>query len=161
MTATIEDALILAAEKFKGVRDKGNQPYILHCLRVMQAQTDDTARQVALLHDLVEDTDVTLDELRSRGFAEDVIAGIDLMTHRPEHSYAEYVIRLAESELATRVKLADLHDNYRLDRVAYRADEREQDAVRIQKYILTYQFLTKQISRTEYLAGVRSSSGLQ
>ncbi len=63
MTATFEDALALATEKFRGITDSDGQPYILHCLRVTLAQSDDLARQVAVLHDVVEDTDVTLERI--------------------------------------------------------------------------------------------------
>jgi (p)ppGpp synthase/HD superfamily hydrolase len=154
--ATFDDALALVAEKFYGVLDKGGQPYILHCLRVMLPQTDDTDRQVALLHDVVEDTDVTLEYLLQQGFSEQVVSAVDALTHRDGESYAQYVIRLSQSEVATRVKLADLQDNYRLDRVAYRTDHRDQDAARIQRYILTYQFLTRQIESDVYLLNMKS-----
>lgn len=152
--ATFDDAVALAAEKFKGITDKGGQPYILHCFSVALAQKDDIARQVGMLHDVVEDTDVTLDDLARRGFIREVIDGVDAMTHREHESYQEYVLRIAENETACRVKLADLNDNYRLDRVKYRLEYQDEDARRLQKYILTYQFLTRQISRAEYLTGM-------
>ncbi len=150
-TATIEDALKLAADKFYGVVDKAGQPYILHCLRVMLPHADAATQQAALLHDLVEDTDVTLDDLRRLGFDESVVEAIDSMTHRDSENYHEYVLRLARSPMARRIKLADLADNYRLDRVAYRTDHQTEDAVRIQKYILTHQFLTEQIDEATYV----------
>ncbi len=68
----------------------------------------------------------------------------------PEVSYAEYVCRLKSNDIAKRVKLADLNDNYRLDRVAYRAAHAQEDARRIQKYILTSQYLVDQIDESEY-----------
>lgn len=153
-TATFEDALVLATEKFKGITDSADQPYILHCLRVTLAQSDDVARQVAVLHDVVEDTDVTLEELARRGFAREVIEGVDALTHRATESYQQYVLRIAGSDIARRVKLADLNDNYRIDRVKYRLGCQQEDGRRLQKYILTYQFLTDQISQTDYLLGM-------
>lgn len=150
--ASLEDALALATEEFKGTLDKAGQPYILHCLRVMQAQDSDDARQVGLLHDLVEDTQVTLDDLRRRGFSERVVSAVDAMTHRPDEAYHAYVLRLSQCPLAIPVKLADLHDNYRLDRVAFRIEHRPNDARRIQRYILTYQFLKQQIDQATYVA---------
>jgi (p)ppGpp synthase/HD superfamily hydrolase len=149
--ATLDDALLLAAQQFRGVRDKAGQPYILHCLRVMLAQADDITRQAAVLHDVVEDTDVTLAELRQRGYAHEVVEAVDALTHRDDETYHEYVLRLSECAVARPVKLADLQDNYRLDRVAYRKDHQTDDAVRIQKYILTHQFLTMQIDRATYV----------
>ncbi len=151
MTATFDDALTLAVEKFRGITDSGGQPYILHCMAVALQQKDDVTRQVAILHDIVEDTDVTLDELRRRGFAEQVIDGVDALTHRAGESYQDYVLRIATSETARQVKIADLMDNYRLDRVKYRLEYQSEDARRLQRYILSYQFLTQQITRADYL----------
>lgn len=151
---TVDDALALAVEKFRGIPDKAGQPYILHLLRVMLQQSDDVARQVGVLHDLVEDTDVTLDDLRKRGFSEEVVEAIDALTHRDDESYAQYVLRAAASPVARRVKLADLEDNYQLGRVAYRRDHQSEDAQRIQRYILSYYFLTEQLDRASYLAAM-------
>jgi (p)ppGpp synthase/HD superfamily hydrolase len=150
--ATLDDAVLLAAQQFRGIKDKAGQPYILHCLRVMLSQNNDAARQAAVLHDVVEDTGVTLEDLRHSGFAEDVVGAVDLLTHRDDDEYHEYVLRLAHSSIATAVKLADLQDNYRLDRVAYRTDHQATDAIRIQRYILTHQFLTSQIDRATYVS---------
>ncbi len=136
--------------KFHGVTDKAGQPYLLHCLRVMQGVSDPLAKQVAVMHDLVEDTDVTVEALRSQGFAEEVLAALSLVTHDLRYSYADYVVQLKANELARQVKLADLRDNYSLDRVAYREEHRDRDAARIQRYILSYQFLTENISETSY-----------
>lgn len=94
MTATFDDAVALAAEKFRGVCDKSGEPYILHCMSVTLAQSNNAARQVAILHDVVEDTDVTLAELAKRGFSQDVIDGVDAMTHRADESYQAYVLRI-------------------------------------------------------------------
>lgn len=148
--ATLDDAVALVVEEFYGVTDKAGQPYVLHCLRVMHGVNDPLAKQVAVMHDLVEDTDVTFDELRTRGFAAAVIAAVELVTHDLRDSYAEYVIRLKPNELARQVKLSDLRDNYSLDRVAYRESHREQDAARIQRYVLSYQFLTDLIDEASY-----------
>ncbi len=151
MTATFEDALAMATEKFRGVTDSDGQPYILHCLSVTLAQDDDCARQVAVLHDIVEDTDVTLDDLHRLGFAREVIEGVAALTHRVDETYQAYVLRLAECDVARRVKLADLRDNYRLDRVKYRLAHQAADGQRLQRYVLTYQFLTERLSQADYL----------
>ena len=155
-TATLDDALALAIEHFRGVTDKAGQPYILHLLRVMLRQSDPRASQVGVLHDLVEDTDVTLDDLRTRGFADEVVEAIDAMTHREGEAYHEYVVRLSKCALARPVKIADLEDNYSLDRVAYRPDHRSEDAVRIQRYILSYYFLLERLDERSYVASMQS-----
>ncbi len=149
-TATLDDAIALVTAKFHGVTDKAGQPYLLHCLRVMLNVSDPRAKQVAVMHDLVEDTDVTMADLQVKGFEEAVLAAVELVTHDSRFSYAEYVVRLKANELARQVKLADLRDNYSIDRVAYREEQRVQDASRIQRYILSYQFLNELIDEASY-----------
>ncbi len=148
--ATLDDALLLVASKFKGMKDKAGQPYILHCLRVMLGVSDPAARIVALMHDLVEDTDVTAELLGTLGYAQEIVRAVELITHAQGISYAEYIVRLKPNELARQAKLADLRDNYSLDRVAYREDHREQDASRVQRYVLSYMFLTDKIDEVSY-----------
>ena len=150
ITATLDDALALVVAKFQGVTDKAGQPYVLHCLRVMLGVSEPLAKQVALMHDLVEDTDVTIEVLRSKGFSEEVVNAVQLVTHDLNDSYADYVVRLKANEIARQVKLADLRDNYSIERVAYREDHRLQDANRIQRYILSYQFLNDAIDEASY-----------
>lgn len=150
MAATIDDALELAVINFRGIEDKDGEPYILHCLRVMHGVSGPVAQQVAILHDLVEDAGVTLEDLRNRGFAEEVVTAIDLMTHREQDNYAEYVIRLKPNSIAKQVKLADLRDNSSLDRVLYRSDRLQSDLLRVQRYLLSYQFLSDRIDEPSY-----------
>jgi len=156
MIAGIDDALLLTATHFKGVVDKSGQPYILHCLRVMLNFTDPRGQQVGLMHDLIEDTSVTLEQLQQQGFAPEVIAALDLMTHRSDVSYADYVRKLKSNELARQVKMADLSDNTTLTRIAYRSDFAKEDLARIRKYVISYQYLDNQIEEKQYLALMRS-----
>ena len=149
-TATLDDALALAIAKFHVITDKGGQPYILHCLRVMFGVSGSFTRQVAVMHDLVEDTDVTIDDLRRLKFADEVIEAVELVTHVGTDSYVDYVVRLKANELARQVKMADLHDNYSLGRVAYRDQHSAEDARRLQRYIMSYQFLTDVIDESSY-----------
>lgn len=139
-TANIDDALALVTSKFQGMTDKDGEPYVMHCLRVMMGVDDPLAQQVALMHDLVEDTDVTIEDLKTRGFAAEVLAAVDLVTHKSEDSYAEYVVRIKENPIARSVKLSDLRDNSAMGRVLYREDRLQRDLDRIQRYILSYQF---------------------
>lgn len=149
-TANIDDALALVAEKFRGVTDKDGEPYVMHCLRVMMGTENPNARLVGLMHDLVEDTDVTLDQLREMGFAEEVVQGVGLVTHEDDVSYADYVVRLKPHALAREAKLSDLRDNSSMNRVLYRADRLQRDVKRIQKYVLTYQFLNDRVTEVDY-----------
>lgn len=148
--ASLDDALLLTISKFQGVTDEDGEPYILHCLRVMMAVDDPQARLVALMHDLVEDTDVTLEDLRSMGFAPAVLKAVELVTHQPHQSYADYVVALSHDTLAREVKLADLRDNSALSRVLYRPDRQKKDLARIQKYVLSHQFLQQRLDEWEY-----------
>lgn len=152
MTAGIDEALLLTTTHFQGLVDKSGQPYILHCLRVMLNFTDARSQQVGLMHDLIEDTSVTLEHLRQQGFAPEVIEALDLMTHRSDRSYADYVRKLKGNEVARQVKMADLRDNTSLTRIAFRSDSAREDLARIRKYVISYQYLDNQIDEDQYLA---------
>lgn len=117
--ATLERAVALAATVHDGQRDKAGQAYILHPLRVMMSMTTDEERMVAVLHDVVEDTDVTLDGLREQGFSEDVVRAVDCLTKRRGEGYPDFIQRVATDPLARLVKLADLEDNLNLLRLGF------------------------------------------
>lgn len=129
--------LVLATTKFDGVFDKGGNPYILHCLKVMYyIKSDDEELQcIALGHDLVEDTDVTYVQLRLLGFTERVIEGIRAMTKVPGETHEEYVAKVKSNPDAIRVKLADLRHNSDIRRLK---GVTEKDIKRIAKYHAMY-----------------------
>ena len=106
-------AIAIAAAAHAEQLDKAGKPYILHPVRVMQrcAPHGVAAQVVAVLHDVVEDTWVTLEMLRQMGFSEQVVAGVDAMTRRPGEPYFEYVQRCSRDPLGALVKLADIEDN--------------------------------------------------
>lgn len=111
-TGTLERAIAIAAIAHEGQVDKAGAPYILHPLRVMAAQTTNEARTVAVLHDVVEDTGVTLGELRDQAhFPEPILQALELVTRRSEDSYEDFIERCAFDPIARAVKLADLEDN--------------------------------------------------
>jgi hypothetical protein len=148
--ATIEKALQIAAKAHEGQKDKEGLPYILHPLRAMMSVQGEEAMIVAVLHDVIEDTPVTADDLRQAGFGEEVVAAVLCVTHKQEEPYADYVVRCRGNEIARRVKLADLADNWRLDRVLLRPQRLEADVARLRKYALSYKFLTDQITEGQY-----------
>jgi (p)ppGpp synthase/HD superfamily hydrolase len=152
--ATIEKALQIAARAHEGQLDKHGQPYILHPLRIMSAVEGDEARIVAILHDVIEDSSVTADDLRKEGFGEAVLEALDRLTHRTDERYADYVIRCKGHEMARRVKLADLEDNSRLSRTILRPDRIEPDIERVRKYLLAYKFLTDLLTEDQYRAAM-------
>jgi (p)ppGpp synthase/HD superfamily hydrolase len=110
---TLEDALALAAHWHRGQRYPSltGEPFILHPLRVMLQVDSDVARIVAVLHDVLEDTTCSVDDLRRAGYSERVIGVLDRLTRRDGEAYEPYIERLAQDALARQVKLADLSDN--------------------------------------------------
>jgi (p)ppGpp synthase/HD superfamily hydrolase len=150
--ATIEQALRIAAQAHEGQKDKEGLPYILHPLRVLSSVEGEEAQVVAVLHDVVEDTSVTLDDLRRAGFSAVVLAAVQCVTHGKDEPYAEYVVRCKANEIARRVKLADLADNWRLDRTILRPQRLQPDLARLHRYVLSYKFLTDQITEEAYRA---------
>jgi (p)ppGpp synthase/HD superfamily hydrolase len=148
--ATIEKALQIAAKAHEGQKDKEGLPYILHPVRVMMAVEGEEARIVAVLHDVVEDTSVTIDDLRREGFSDGVLAAVLCVTHTKSEPYADYVIRCKANAVARRVKLADLEDNSRPSRTILRPERFAADVARIRRYALSYKFLTDQITEQQY-----------
>ena len=110
---TVAAAIAFAATKHIKQVDRAGQPYILHPLRVMAAMNTDEARRVAVLHDVVEDCGVTLDELRSLGYSEREVLAIEALTKRKDEKddYPKFITRVLLNPLAAKVKLADLEDN--------------------------------------------------
>jgi hypothetical protein len=153
--ATLERALRIAAEAHEGQTDKEGLPYILHALRVMLGVLGEEAQIVAVLHDVVEDTPVTLDDLRAAGFSEAILAAVARVTHAPGEPYADYVVRCKGDEIARRVKLSDLTDNSRLDRTILRPDRFDADEARLRKYVLSYKYLTDHLTEAQYRALMR------
>lgn len=128
---SIEDAIQLAVEVHRGQKDKGGLPYILHPLEVMGLVKTHTAKMVALLHDVVEDSDYTIEELREMGYPPEVVDAVDVLTHRPDESYEAYVRRIRPHPLARQVKLADLTNNMDVRRLP---ELREKDVERLRRY---------------------------
>jgi (p)ppGpp synthase/HD superfamily hydrolase len=115
--ADLEEAIRIALEAHRGQKDRAGAPYVLHPLRVMLRLRTDAERMAAVLHDVVEDTAWTLDDLRARGFPDEVLEAVDRLTHRPGEAYDAAVERAAAHPVARRVKLADVEDNLDLRRI--------------------------------------------
>jgi hypothetical protein len=117
--STLERAIAIAAAAHAGQVDKAGRPYILHSLRVMLALDTTDDQIVGVLHDVIEDTDVTIDGLRAEGFSEVVLAALASVTNREGEDYPAFVLRAAANPIGRRVKLADLRDNSDLSRIAH------------------------------------------
>jgi len=136
----IENAIRLALKVHSGQKDKAGAPYILHPLRVMLSMEHDTEQQVAMLHDVVEDGDITSDMLRSEGFSEEVCLAVAALTKTSGESYNEYLSRLEINPIARKVKMADLNDNLNLKRIK---NPGKKDRERIIKYRKALEFLNE------------------
>ena len=114
----LERAIELAVHAYCGQTDKADATYIRHPLRVMEQMDSEQERVVAVLHDVVEDSPCTLDELEAL-FDTDVRQAVDALTRRVDEgeSYEEFIARVAKNPLARRVKLADIEDNMELTRL--------------------------------------------
>ena len=130
-TELTKKALKISFRAHKDQTDKSGLPYVFHPFHLAEQMDEEYAVCVALLHDVVEDTDLTPDDLRAEGFPEEVVRAVARMTHPDGVPYLEYVETLKEDPLARKVKLADLRHNSdlsRLDRVT------EKDLQRVEKY---------------------------
>ena len=110
---TLEETLRIALEAHAGQTDLVGNPAILHLMAVCLAGKSDLQKKVGILHDIVEDTDLTTDDLLGKGVEKDVVEAVDLLTHREGDSYEDYIRKIVSSgnETALQVKLNDLHHN--------------------------------------------------
>jgi (p)ppGpp synthase/HD superfamily hydrolase len=130
-------ALDLAWDAHQHATDKGGNPYILHSLRVMRTvcggvHTTLKQRILGLLHDLLEDTDWTVEDLAERGFPADILNSLEALTRKPGENYMDFIERVGRDEDAILVKLADLRDNMDLSRIPCPTQE---DRNRVKKYL--------------------------
>ncbi|MFS0781499.1 GTP pyrophosphokinase [Bacillus sp. 1P06AnD] len=138
MNNPIEKALEIALHAHAGQTDKGGKPYILHPLRVMNSVEGDYLQIIAILHDVVEDSGWSLNDLSEVGFSASVIRSVDCLTKREGEDYQTYLSRVKSDPLAVQVKRADLMDNSNLSRILHPTDE---DLQRVAKYAGALAFL--------------------
>ena len=136
-------ALKLCFEAHKDQTDKSGMPYVFHPFHLAEQMVDEKTTVVALLHDIIEDTEYTLDDLKNLGFSDDILSAIALMTHTDGVPYMEYVAQIKTNPIAKAVKLADLRHNSditRLDTVT------AHDLERVKKYKKAIELLDKTCS---------------
>lgn len=139
-TEMTKQAMRIAYKAHHGQMDKTDIPYIMHPLHLAEQMTDEISTTCALLHDVVEDTFLELDDLRNMGFPEEVVHIVGLLTHTDDLSYEEYVNRLKHHPIARKIKIADMIHNSNLDRWSVG----EADGIRIKnKYAGYIEELTK------------------
>ena len=138
-TSLTKKALKICFDGHRDQVDKTGMPYVFHPFHLAEQMKDEYTTVVALLHDIVEDTDMTLAELSELGFPKDVTDAISLMTHAPEVPYMDYVREIGKNPIARAVKLADLAHNSDLSRMdvseidqwAIKRTEKYKEAIRI------------------------------
>ena len=133
-----DKALQIAKRAHEGQKDKAGQDYIIHPIRVSERCDDPRAKIVALLHDTIEDSDVTADYLCEEGFTEEIVEAVVAVTHREGEEYDDYVRRAAQNELGRMVKRADLEDNMDIRRYRELTDR---DVERLRKYLRAWQYI--------------------
>lgn len=128
----LERAIEIAVKAHAGQVDKGGQPYILHPIRVMLSVVSPKEQIVAILHDVVEDSEWEFEDLAKEGFSEEIIEALKAVTKSPEDTdYYAFIERASRNPIAMSVKIADLIDNLDISRL----DElTEKDLERINKY---------------------------
>lgn len=134
----LEKALAIALKAHAGQTDKAGAAYVLHPIRVACRCATDEERMTALLHDTIEDADVTADELLAEGFPPATVDAVVALTRKEEETYEDYVGRCSLNPLARRVKLHDLEDNMDLSRLSRVT---EKDLERLDRYVQAYSFL--------------------
>ena len=127
----INKAKELATLHHKGQTDKAGKPYIQHPLRLMEAVNSTNEKIVAVLHDIVEDTDISFEDLRDEGFSQTIIEALRCVTKLDGENYEDFIERISHNRLAITVKLADLEDNMDLSRLP---KVTETDLERVEKY---------------------------
>ncbi len=134
----LEKAIQIAINAHSGQVDKGSSPYILHLIRVMNAGATTEEKICGMLHDLVEDTDWTFEQLRNEGFDERIIEALKCLTKNEGEGYDSFIQRVITNSIAIKVKLSDLQDNMDIRRLS---EITEKDRERLNKYLRAYKYL--------------------
>lgn len=137
--STLERAIEIATEAHRGQRDKAGNDYIGHPLRVMAAGKTTEEKIVGVLHDVIEDSDWSFEQLATEGFSTEIIDALRCLTHDPKVPYDKYISCIKGNPLAVAVKLNDLSDNMDIRRLPCLSGK---DVERIRKYLRAYKQLT-------------------
>ena len=130
----LEKAIEIAVEAHRGQIDKAGKIYILHPIRVMLRGKNEIEQIVGILHDVIEDTPVTLDSLRLEGFSDEIINALSCITKEEGEDYGHFIDRVLTNPLATQVKLYDLEDNMNRDRIPFPTEHDEKRFLKYEKY---------------------------
>lgn len=133
-------AISITAKAFENVLDKGGHPYVMHCIRVMMdTKGDEEIKCAAVMHDLIEDTDYTLEDLRKLKFSEKTCRLVDLLTRRVGEPYEDFIKRISIDPDASEIKRKDIKDNLDVTRLK---GFRKKDFERVEKYQRAFAYLS-------------------
>ncbi|MCK5535792.1 MAG: GTP pyrophosphokinase [Bacteroidales bacterium] len=138
--STIEKALEIALNAHKGQTDKAGQAYILHPISVMQKGENLNEKIVGLLHDVVEDSDYTITDIKNEGFSLEITTAIEALTKKEEENYDTFIQGIINIPLARKVKINDITDNLNVLRLN---ELKDKDLQRINKYLKALKILKR------------------
>jgi len=136
----IEKSLEIALKAYSGQKDKAGETYILHPLRIMAKMESVEEMCVALLHDVIEDSEITAENLFAGGLPSSVVIAVEALTKLEGENYEEFIDRVMDNSLATKVKIADIEDNINVLRLN---SVNEADLQRVAKYHRAWKKLTE------------------
>lgn len=139
---TLSDVIVFAAQKHGKQRDKGGNTYLLHPLRVMLGMETEDEMVVAILHDVLEDTDAKEEDLLNLGCTETQVMAVKALTRMAMQSEDEYLTEIMKSTVARKVKIKDIEDNMRIDRLKNRTNLQQKDFDRFAKYAKSWSRLS-------------------
>ena len=114
MSQYLHKAITIACEAHQGQSSINGEPYILHPLRLLIKAKSNEERIIAILHDVIEKTNISLADLKNKGFDQNIISSIDSLSRRRSESYNEYIERLVQNKISVKIKLLDLADNIKI-----------------------------------------------
>jgi len=158
MDHLLETAIRLAAKVHKGQLDRFNKPYILHVMRVMMRGHDFDEQVLGALHDVLERSDLSTEDLAKKGFSPRVLIALDHITRRVEETYEQYIDRVMEDNLAIRVKLHDLADKMDLLHVEIL---NHADLKRYNKQLVAYHRMKKLVEQAKANMSLKTEPKVQ
>ena len=114
MSQYLHKAIIIACEAHQGQSSINGEPYILHPLRLLIKAKSNEERIIAILHDVIEKTNISLADLKTQGFNQNIISSIDSLSRRRGEPYVDYIGRLMQNRISVKIKLLDLADNIKM-----------------------------------------------
>ena len=116
MSQYLHKAITIACDAHQGQSSINGEPYILHPLRLLIKAKSNEERIIAALHDVIEKSNISLADLKNKGFDQNIISSIDSLSRRKSESYIDYIGRLMQNRISVKIKLLDLADNIKMHR---------------------------------------------